>query len=151
MSPLMHRHTYNRSAYLKGYRSGLENKVAKQIATQGLPLIYEQEKIDYIVPERKAKYTPDFKIVLRDGTWFYVETKGIFTVADRQKHILIREQHPEIDIRFVFSNSNTKLYKKSPTSYANWCDKHGFVFADKLIPEQWFVVRPSPTLTTEKA
>jgi hypothetical protein len=147
----MHHRTYNRSAYLKGYRSGLENKVAKQITTKGYPVIYEKEKIDYIVPERGAKYTPDFKITLRDGRWFYVETKGIFSVGDRQKHILIRDQHPEIDIRFVFSNSKTKLYKRSPTSYAQWCEKHGFVYADKLIPGQWFEAGTSPTPAPEKA
>jgi hypothetical protein len=50
---------------------------------------------------------------------------------------LIREQHPELDIRFVFSNQNAKLYKNSPTSYAQWCEKHGFLYAHKAIPDSW--------------
>jgi hypothetical protein len=56
---------------------------------------------------------------------------------DRQKHLLIKQQHPEYDIRFVFSNSKSKLNKESKTTYADWCNKHGFQYADKLIPVDW--------------
>ena len=35
--------------------------------------------------------------------------------------MLIQQQFPDIDIRFVFSNMNTKLYKGSKT-YARWCE-----------------------------
>jgi len=58
-------------------------------------------------------------------------------VSDRVKHLLIREQHPELDIRFVFSNSGNKLGKKSSTTYAQWCDKYGFKYADGFIPVEW--------------
>ena len=66
-----------------------------------------------------------------------VETKGIFEVADRQKHLLVKQQHPGLDIRFVFSRSKSPIRKGSPTTYANWCVKNGFLFADKLIPQDW--------------
>ena len=68
-----------------------------------------------------------------------VETKGRFVTADRQKHKLIKEQHPTKDIRFVFSNPNAKIGKKSTTTYAMWCDKHGFKFAKGFIPKEWLV------------
>jgi len=29
------------------------------------------------------------------------------------------------------------LYKGSKNTYGDWCDKHGFLFADKVIPESW--------------
>jgi predicted nuclease of restriction endonuclease-like RecB superfamily len=119
-----------------GYRSGLEDKIAKQITNAGIDLQYETDKVQYIVPERSAKYTPDFKLP-KQGGFFYVETKGIWNVADRQKHLLIKKQHPDLDIRFVFSNCNSKLYKGSKTTYAAYCDKHGFVYAHKTIPEEW--------------
>ena len=119
-----------------GYRSGLEDKIAKQITEAGLECCYETDKITYTVPERSAKYTPDFKLPKKGG-FFYVETKGIWSVADRQKHLLIKQQHPEIDIRFVFSNCNNKLYKGSKSTYASYCEKHGFVFAHKTIPNEW--------------
>lgn len=121
-----------RHGIARGYRSGLEEKVSRQIAEAGLPVKYEQEKIAYIWPERNSTYTPDFQL----GA-FFVETKGIWSVEDRQKHHLIREQHPDLDIRLVFSNQNARLYKGSPTTYAAYCDKHGFKYANRTIPEEW--------------
>lgn len=116
-----------------GYRSGLEEKVSKQLDELSVEYEYEKLKIVYEVHEKRT-YTPDFKI-LSNG--IIVETKGRFLGADRKKHLLVKKQHPEIDIRFVFSNSKAKLSKGSPTSYADWCNKNGFKWADKLIPEEW--------------
>ena len=126
-----------------GYRSGLEDKLSKQIKTAGLEVHYETDKIKYQVPPRQAKYTPDFRLP-KDGGFFYVEAKGIWDVKDRQKHLLIQEQYPEIDIRFVFSNSNNKLYKGSKSTYASFCDKHRLQWAHKTIPDEWFVQQGCP-------
>jgi hypothetical protein len=119
-----------------GFRSGLEDKISKQIAEAGIKLLYETDKIEYQVPPRQAKYTPDFKLP-KDGGFFYVETKGIWDLEDRKKHQFIKEQHPGIDIRFVFSNANNKLYKGSKTTYGAYCDKQGFRWAHKTIPDEW--------------
>ena len=126
-----------RRAVIHGYRSGLEDKLSEQISDAGLDVNYETDKISYTVPSRQSTYTPDFRINTPDGRFFYVEGKGRWTVDDRHKHLLIREQHPDIDIRFVFSNANAKLYKGSPTRYCDWCTKHGFRFANKTIPTEW--------------
>ena len=122
----------------RGYRSGLEDKIAKQIKDAGYDVIYEQEKITYTQPARQAKYTPDFKLPKKGG-FFYVETKGRWLTADRHKHLLIKDQFPEIDIRFVFSNQNSKLYKGSKTTYAMYCERHGFIYANKTIPIDWLL------------
>ena len=119
-----------------GYRSGLEKTIAQQIRERGLQVQYETEKIMYSIHTSSHTYTPDFKIPTQRG-FFYVESKGRMTLEDRKKHILIKTQFPEIDLRFVFSNSKQKLYKGSPTSYADWCVKHQFQYADKAIPEEW--------------
>ena len=124
--------------YRLGFRSGLEDRVSKQITEAGLELLYETDKVHYVVPARDARYTPDFKLPKKGG-FFYVETKGIWTVQDRAKHLLIQKQHPDLDIRFVFSNQNAKLYKGSPTSYASYCEKHNFRYANKVIPEAWLL------------
>jgi hypothetical protein len=118
----------------EGYRSGLEDLVAKQLTSLGIKFEYEPKdgKVEYTKPQSKHKYTPDFVF-----TEFIVETKGRFTTADRKKHKLIKEQHPDIDIRFVFSNSNTRISKQSRTTYAQWCEHYGFKYADKLIPNDW--------------
>ena len=121
---------------IKGFRSGLEERISRQITEAGLQCIYEADKIKYLWPQRQSTYTPDFKLP-KEGGFFYVETKGRFTVSDRQKHLLIQEQCPDIEIRFVFSNANAKLYRGSKTTYAQWCDKHGFMYAHKSIPDDW--------------
>lgn len=116
-----------------GFRSGLELDIDNALKSQGIDGEYEQHIINYVKPATKHKYHPDFK--LPNG--IFVESKGRFLAADRKKHLLIKEQQPELDIRFVFSNSNTKIAKNSKTTYADWCRKYGFQFADKDIPEEW--------------
>jgi hypothetical protein len=116
-----------------GFRSGLEERVCEQLAFLNILDCYEIKKIPFVQPEKNRNYTPDFW--LPNG--IIVETKGVFTVQDRQKHLLIKEQYPDLDLRFVFSNSKNKLRKGSKTTYADWCNKYGFIFADQLIPEEW--------------
>jgi len=116
-----------------GFRSGLEERVCEQLAFLNILDCYEIKKISFVQPEKNRNYTPDFWLPNN----IIVETKGVFTVQDRQKHIWIKEQYPDLDLRFVFSNSKNKLRKGSKTTYADWCNKHGFKFADQLIPEEW--------------
>jgi len=120
-----------------GYRSGLEDRISEQLKSLSVPFKYEEFKIKYEVNEVRT-YTPDFE--LPNG--IIVESKGRFVAADRKKHLLVRKQNPFLDIRFVFSNSKAKISKGSKTSYADWCDKHGFLYADKLIPEEWINEAP---------
>ena len=54
-----------------------------------------------------------------------------------RKHREIQRQHPELDIRFVFSNANAKLYKGAKSRYCNWCEQHKFQWAHRVIPEEW--------------
>lgn len=119
------------------FRSGLERQVAHQLKTVGVPYRYEEDKIEYLKPAKKSRYNPDFRILTKSGKEIIIETKGRFLTADRQKHLLIQDQHPELDIRFVFSNSNTKISKGSKTTYAMWCESKGFQYADKFIPKEW--------------
>lgn len=124
----------------KGFRSGLEERISSELTECGISFEYEESHVPYTKPQQASRYTPDFKL-LNNG--IFVETKGIFIPADRKKHLLIREQHPELDIRFVFSNSRQTINKKSKTTYADWCNgnnpkKFVFRFADRSIPEEWF-------------
>ena len=117
-----------------GFKSGLEESISQQIEGKGIEVLYETEKVQYIVPASSHNYNPDFK--LPNG--IRIETKGRFVLADRKKHLLVKEQNPELDIRFVFTNSKNKINKKSKTTYADWCEKNGFKYADKTIPDEWF-------------
>jgi hypothetical protein len=93
----------------------------------------------YTIPERLAKYTPDF--LLPNG--IIIETKGRFVTEDRKKHKLIREQFPDLDIRIVFSNPNSKIGKKSKTTYAMWCDHLGIPYAKRVVPQHWIDDEPN--------
>jgi len=128
----------NKAIGLKyGFRSGLEERVSQQIFFEGTMFQYEGIKLPFVQPEKNRKYTPDFTLRKKDGTMMYIETKGRFVVQDRLKHLLIREQYPKLDLRFVFTNPNGKITKTSKTTYAMWCDKHGFRYAKALMPREW--------------
>jgi hypothetical protein len=125
--------TVRQRAIAEGYRSGLEETTADYLNSLGVSYTYEELVIAYTEPEKNRKYTPDFQL----SNGIIIETKGRFLTADRQKHLLIKQQYPKLDIRFVFSNSKAKLSKISKTTYAMWCEKNGFMFADKVIPLAW--------------
>ena len=119
-------------AIRNGYRSGLEDDISVDLKERGITFEYEKMKIRWILNENKT-YTPDF--VLPNG--IIIESKGRFVSADRKKHLKVKEQFPKLDIRFVFSNSRGKINKGSNTTYGDWCDKHGFIYSDKKVPEEW--------------
>lgn len=122
-------------AVANGYRSGLEEAIAEDLTSKGVGFSFEPKEgvIKYSKPEKVHKYTPDFYL----ENDIIVESKGRFLTADRQKHLLVKAQHPEKDIRFVFSNPNSKISKTSNTTYADWCEKHGFLYAAKRVPDAW--------------
>ena len=122
---------------IKGYRSGLEDQLKSQLTESHKKYSYESEKISYIQPEKKRTYTPDFILDKKIGGKMYIESKGRWVLEDRKKHELIKTQYPEMDIRFVFSNPNAKINKKSKTTYADICTKFGWKFAKKNIPQEW--------------
>lgn len=115
-----------------GYRSQFELSLARSLKEKNIPFEYEKQKLTYI-PDPKT-YTPDFYL---PDTNIYVEAKGELSKPDRVKMILIKKQHPDLDIRFVFMNARNKIYRGSKTTYADWCNRHGFQWAEKNIPTEW--------------
>lgn len=137
--------TTRRAAYSRArrhnshtYRSGLEEVNANHLQALGVTPNYEAYEIEYTVPESKHRYTPDF--VLPNG--IVIETKGVWDAEDRRKHLLIKQQYPQLDIRFVFNRSKSPLYKGSKTTYAKFCEQHSIKYADKLIPKEWLKEGP---------
>ena len=114
------------------FRSGLEKRTAAYLKKLKIKFEYEKMRIKW-QDLRFKTYTPDF--VLDNG--IIIETKGRFIHSDRIKHLMVKAQHPEHDIRFVFSNPAAKLYKGSKTTYGDWCEKNGFKYAKEIIPVEW--------------
>lgn len=123
------------------FRSGLEVSLSAEILTAGHPVIYEEYRLPYLVPETRHHYTWDF--TLSNG--IIIEGKGIFDATDRAKHLFVREQFPELDIRFVFSSARAKIGPGSNTTLAAWCERYGFAYAHKHIPPEWFK-EPGPAI-----
>lgn len=117
-----------------GKRSGLEVQIGAQLTGAGVEFNGESDirAVEYR-SRREKKYHPDFE--LPNG--IIIEAKGWFKPADREKHLCIKYQHPELDIRFVFSNPKAKLGKGSVTTYGMWCVKYGFRFAKGAVPQEW--------------
>ena len=85
--------------------------------------------IEYIIPARKAKYTPDFK--RREG--HVLEAKGRFrTAAEAKKYIHIRDSNPDIEIEFVFENPECPMpgarRRRDGTkrTMREWAEENGF-------------------------
>lgn len=116
-------------------RSGFERSVAKLFKSFGIKFLYEPDTFPYVI---QRKYTPDFKIG-KGKKAIYVETKGLFTSADRTKMKLVKEQNPELDIRMWFMRDNY-LTKRKKQTYSGWAEKNGFLcHVGDTFPKHWFV------------
>jgi hypothetical protein len=120
------------------YRSGLEEQAAAFLKARQKKVEYEKLKIEWEDLKYRT-YTPDFEL----DNGIIIETKGIFSPADRRKHLEIQRQHPKLDIRFVFSNANARLYKGAKSRYCDWCEQKGFKWAHRVIPEGWLLEKGS--------
>lgn len=131
--PTISKSAIRREAKEQGFRSGFELKVAGRLDELKADYEYEPKSavLEYTVNE-KRKYLPDF--VVGD---IVIECKGRLTAADRKKLKLVKEQHPGLDIRLVFQYNN-KLNPRSKTRYSDWAEKHGFPWALRVVPKEWF-------------
>ena len=111
------------------FGSGLEQRIADNLTEHKCKFKYESMSVAYTTP---SKYTPDF--VLDNG--IIIEAKGFFRYLEQRMHRTIKEQHPELDIRFVFSNINSKV-QRSKLTCGEWCEKHNFQYAQENIPIEW--------------
>lgn len=112
------------------YRSLFEGKVAAILDNMGVAYEYEGEKIPYYV---ERNYLTDFKLM---DNGIYIETKGYLMSEDQRKYRAVKEQHPEIDLRFVFQKVNGKV-QGSQMTCADWCRKYGFQYAEGAVPQEW--------------
>ena len=116
----------------KGFRSEFERGIALFLIKNNISYEYETMYLEY--QPRIKRYTPDFYLSKQD---IFVEAKGFWDLADRQKHLLVKEQNKKFDIRLLFVNAKNKLNKSSKTTYGEWCDKHDILWAEKIIPKKW--------------
>lgn len=135
-------------------RSGLEERIAQELDALGVEYEYEARVLAYDAKTRGAKchacgskecyairkYTPDFWLPEQG---FFIETKGRWTGADRNKHVAVRNSNPNVEIRFIFQYNNW-LTSRRKAKYSDWCDKHNYIYAVEHVPEEWFIKNNIP-------
>lgn len=107
------------------YRSKLEERIHKKHPYW----LYEPKhlKVTY-----KVEHTYQVDFVQPDEQNIYYEAKGYFRSGEARKYVEIQEQHPDIEIVFIFQNPFNKMpgarRRKDGTflTMAEWADKHGF-------------------------
>ena len=115
------------------FRSKLEERIADLLKNLGVSFEYESTKVPY---EIQFNYTPDF--ILPSG--LMLEAKGYWDADDRRKILAVKRCNPTLDIRMIFQTPYNKISKKSKTTYAQWCDKHGIKWTTYTdIPIEWLV------------
>lgn len=121
------------------YRSKLEADLASGVLRG---VAYEAVYLPYTLPT--AVYRPDF--ILPNG--IALEAKGVFFSKDRTKSLLVRDQNPGLELRFIFQSPYKTLSPTSLTTYAIWCDKHNFQwchYKDHETLREWMAEAPNPT------
>lgn len=129
------------------YKSQFEVDIARVLGDRAE---YEPDKLKFVQPAKNRNYCPDFKIA--DN--IYIEAKGRFTFQDMDKMLWVKEQHPDKQFYLLFMNAKSKIRKGSPTTYGEWAEKKGFIWADwktQRIPESWLQLDSNTQMDTMKS
>ena len=104
---------------------------------------YETEQIPYTI---EYVYEPDFIVTRKDGSKMYIEAKGngrAWTPQVQRKMLSVKEQYPDLDIRIVFYSDGSMGQRRKDGSFrrqSDWATQHGFPFAIRDVPKEWFDV-----------
>ena len=116
----------------KKRRSKLELKFEEILKDYTIEYEYEVTRIPYVVPQSNHVYTVDWTLI----NGLLIETKGYLSDhKERYKYVLLKEQHPDLDLRFVFDNPN-KLCGGTKMTHAKWAEKYGFKYCSIKDTEQ---------------
>jgi len=108
----------------KNRRSRLEENFEYLLNDLNIDYKYEDKKLIYIIPESQHTYLIDWSLPNN----IYIETKGYLSDhKERSKYILIKQQYPNIDLRFIFENPN-KLCGGTKYTHEVWAIKNGFKY-----------------------
>lgn len=119
----------------KKYR-GFEIRMIEHLEEMGKDWKYEPTRLPFNILESRT-YTPDFALNKFDGNVMWLELKGKLAPVDRKKYIAVKEQYPELDLRFVFQKPGNPIRKGSKTTYGAWATKHEFKWSGPIIPREW--------------
>lgn len=116
------------------FRSQMEERLAAKLLAAGA----SYESLRFTFPARRRGYLPDF--ILPNG--IVIEAKGWFVGGDRAKMLAVKKEHPNLDIRFVLASPRQFTTQNRTMTQAEWCEKHGFPWAEAVVPDAWLVEQP---------
>ena len=120
-----------------GYRSQFEADVAAALKASAPDVAYEPVRIPYTVTLNPT-YKPDWAL---PSQAVFLEAKGEFPKADRDKMLLLKQQYPHLDIRFIFQNPNARTAGRQ--TCAKWAEEYGFKWCKGPgIPPAWLKHKP---------
>lgn len=110
-------------------RNSGEEGFLEDLKSRGVDVKYESLKLKWV---EEHIYTPDFQL----SNGIIVEYKGYFDAQDRRKHLHIKQQYPDLDIRFVFQKDQP-LRRGAKSRYSDWCEKNNIKYAFGFLPKEW--------------
>lgn len=115
------RRSKNREKRVDGFRSGTEKEICEGMDKVKIPYEYEKHKFTY-----RKTYITDLRLM----NGIITEIKGEFDSEDMAKMLAVKRDNPDLEIRFIFCNSKTKIpnIKKYPKTYGEWAEKNGFTY-----------------------
>lgn len=119
------------TGWTNGYRSRMEEQLAPTLISAGATY----ESLRFTFPAKPRGYTPDF--ILPNG--IAIEVKGWFTGKDRAKMLAVKQHHPNLDLRLILASPRQFTTQKRKMTQAQWCDKHGFKWAEMSVPATWLI------------
>lgn len=124
------------SAAPRKLRNSFEQKLAECMKSNDVDYEYESIKLSYTKPAEKKVYVPDFVI---PNTNIVLEAKGVFSLEDRKKMLLVVKDNPHLDIRLVFQRDNL-IYRGATMRYSDWCKANHIKYCvsrDGTLPAEW--------------
>lgn len=130
-----------KKGYPAPYKSGLEHRLHTGAMKHAL---YEPDwgKTQYTIIKN---YVPDF--IHEDEPFILYEAKGRFRTFDEaKKYIHVRDSNPEVTIRFIITNPNSRAYPQTEMTMGDWLTKHGFEWCTETeVPPEWTKPKNSTT------
>ena len=134
----------------KRYRTDFEAITAEQLQSWDISFEYEPARLRYKDNDGRKRITrPDFHLKPKSNDphgGMFVEAKALLKHDHLARYECLKEQRPDLDIRFVFEEPDRAISHYSldngegetrVVSYSEWADMNGFKWAGETVPKAW--------------
>jgi hypothetical protein len=132
---------------MKRYRTEFEATTAMRLIRRNISFEYEPARLRYTDKNGRKRITqPDFHLKPKSNDphgGMFVEAKSLLKNDHLSRYELLREQRPDLDIRFIFEQPDRTIShfgvadgegQTRAVSYSEWADMNGFKWSGEAIP-----------------